>query len=278
MADQASIFTNQEQQQSTQTQQQTQVTTQVTTQTQPDPFATLLASVKNERGEQKYKDVNEAFNGLKHAQEYIPTLKNELSQKDQALAAAQARINELLEANNSLISLTSNQQTQSQPTPQGLDEKQIADLIAHTIDQRATQQTSQQNVATVVSTLQSVFGADAEKTFYGKAAELGMSVQEMNTLAAKSPKAVLKMLGVDGSAQKVNGIPNTGTINTTNFNTQKESFVGRNNKSALIGATTDDLNQERRNANAMVEELHAAGMSVHDLTDPKVYAKYFKKV
>lgn len=245
---------------------------------QPDQFATLLASVRNERGEQKYKDVNEAFNGLAHAQQYIPQLKTELSQKEQALAAAQQRLAELEEANRSLLALTSNPAPQNQPVPQGLDEKQIAELVARQMDERANATASQQNIATVVSTLQSVFGADAEKAFYSKAAELGMSVQEMNTLAAKSPKAVLKMIGVSESTPKPNGIPNTSSVNTTAFNPHKESFVGRNQKSALIGATTDDLNQERRNANAMVEELHAAGMSVHDLTDPRVYAKYFKKV
>src|SRR6185369_12868989 len=200
------------------------------------------------------------------------------SQKEIALQTANARIQELLEANNSLLSITSNPAPQSQPTPQGLDEKQIADLVSKQLSARETAVTSQQNISTVVSTLQSVFGSDAEKAFYGKADELGMGVEEMNALAAKSPKAVLKMLGIDGSAPKVNGIPNSSSLNTTGFNPQRESFVGRNQKSALIGATTDDLNQERRNANAMVEELHAAGMSVHDLTDPKVYAKYFKKV
>lgn len=245
---------------------------------QPDQFATLLSMVKNERGEPKYRDVNEAFNGLKHAQEYIPQLKGELSQKEQALQAAQARIQELLEANNSLLSLTSTQAPQSTPAPQGLDEKTIAELVARQIDERANATASQQNVATVVSTLQSVFGADAEKTFYGKAAELGMSVPEMNALAAKSPKAVLKMLGVGESAPKVNGIPNTPSINTTGFNPHKESFVGRNQKTALIGATSEDLISENRNARAMVEELHAQGLSVHDLTDPKVFSRYFKKV
>lgn len=245
---------------------------------QPDAFATLLATVKNERGEPKYRDVNEAFNGLKHAQEYIPQLKGELSQKEQALQAAQARIQELLEANNSLLSLTSTPVPQSQPAPQGLDEKAIAELIARQIDERNNAATSQQNVATVVSTLQSVFGADAEKAFYSKASELGMSVPEMNALAAKSPKAVLKMLGVGESAPKVNGIPNTPSINTTGFNPHKESFVGRNPKTALIGATSEDLIQENRNARAMVDELHAQGLSVHDLADPKAYNKFFKKV
>lgn len=272
MADQASIFPTD----NTSTQTTTAAPAAAPAQ-QPDAFANLLSSVKNERGEQKYKDVNEAFNGLKHAQEYIPQLKTELSTKEQALAAANQRIQELLEANNSLLSLTSTQAPQSTPAPQGLDEKAVAELVARSIQERENATTSQQNVATVVSTLQSVFGADAEKAFYGKAAELGMSVPEMNALAAKSPKAVLKMLGVGEGAPKTNGIPNTSAINTTGFNPHKESFVGRNTKPMLIGATSEDYMAETRNSRAMVDELHAQGLSVHQMSDPKVYAKYFKK-
>jgi uncharacterized protein YukE len=242
-----------------------------------DQFATLLASVKNERGEQKYRDVNEAFNGLKHAQEYIPTLKSELTVKEQALAAALARAAELEEANASLLALTSRSNEPAVPQTPVFDEKKIADLVNQTIEQKQTVQVQKANIDSVVSTLQRVFGADAEKAFYGKAQELGMNMQEMNALAAKSPKAVLTMLGVVGDSQKQNVAPHTSSVNSAAYQPKTDSFVGRNNRSALIGATTEELQAESKNARAMVDELHAAGYTVHDLTDPKMFFKTFGK-
>lgn len=242
-----------------------------------DPIATLLASVKNERGEQKYKDVIEAINGLKHAQEYIPTLKGELTAKEQALAAREARLAELEEANASLLALTSRTNEPAAPQAPVFDEKKIAELVTQTLTQKQTEAVQKANVDSVVSTLQSVFGADAEKTFYGKAQELGMSMQEMNALAAKSPKAVLTMLGVSGASPKQNGTPTQGSVNPAAYQPKTDSFVVRNNKSALIGATSEELQAESRNARAMVEELHANGFSVHDLTDPKMFFKTFGK-
>jgi len=43
-----------------------------------DDLSTLLSGIKNERGEQKYKDVKTALEALKHSQEYIPEVKSKL--------------------------------------------------------------------------------------------------------------------------------------------------------------------------------------------------------
>jgi hypothetical protein len=242
----------------------------------PDPIADLLASVKNERGEAKYRDVTEALNGLKHAQEYIPSLKNELSAKDQALAAALAEVERLKAVEESVRAFTSQPAPAVQPTAPVFDEKKIADLVTQTLTQREVQSAQKANLSTVVTSLQQSFGADAEKVFYDKATELGMSMEEMNVLAAKSPKAVLTMLGVKVGAQSSSVAHIPGSVNSSAYQPRQDSFVGRNNKSAMIGATTEDLQMEAHNSRKMVEELHAAGLTVHDLSDPKVYKKYFK--
>lgn len=243
----------------------------------PDPLADLLASVKNERGEPKYRDVTEALNGLKHAQEYIPSLKSELSAKDQALNALQAEVDRLRTIEQTVFDLKSQQAPAAAPqAPVGFDESRIAELVAQTISQREVQSTQKANLNTVVSSIQQVFGADAEKVFYDKAKEFGMSNEEMNILASKSPKAVLTMFGLKGEPQttKVATIPST--VNTNAYQPRQDTFVGRNTKSAMVGATTEDLQTEAHNSRKMVEELHAAGLTVHDLSDPKIYKKYFK--
>lgn len=244
----------------------------------PDPVATMLLNIKNENGEPKYKDLNTALQALQASQEYIPTLKTQMETEKAEAQRLRLEVARLSTIEETVLALTQRQQAPTGTPPVGLDEGQIAELVNRTLTAKEQQATSAANVQSVVSTLQSVFGTDAEKKFIEKAQEMGMSVQEMNTLAAKSPKAVLSMLGVTGqSAPKPNTSATQGTVNTSAFQPNPQTFVGRNNKSMMIGATTQDLQMESKAANQMVEELHAQGLSVHDLSDPKVYNKYFGK-
>ena len=239
-------------------------------------LADLLSTIKNERGEPKYKDATEALNGLKHAQEYIPTLKQELSQKDIELQVLRAENQRLKSVEETVLELTQQRASQErQPTSQGLNAEQIAELVNQSLSQREAKVSQASNLQSVVASLQQSFGADAEKVFYDKAKELGMSVVEMNALAAKSPKAVLSMLNVKTEHKTVQPF-SQGTVNTNAYQPKQDSFIGRNPKSALIGATTQDIQEASNRAKNMVTELHAAGMSVHDLSDPKIYNKYFK--
>lgn len=239
-------------------------------------LSTLLASIKNERGEVKYKDPIEALKGLQHAQEYIPTLKQELSQKDQELQRLRDENLRLKTVEETILTLNSQNQTPaSQQAPQGLDEKQIAELVRNTLSQRESESLQKTNLSSVVTNLQQVFGADAEKVFYAKAQEMGMSAQEMNALAAKSPKAVLTMLGVKEGTRPVT--PASGSVNTSAFQQKQESYVGRNIKSAMTGASTEDLKYESDMAKKMTQEIHDQGFNVSDLSDPKVYNKYFNR-
>ena len=238
----------------------------------------LLKDIKNERGEPKYKDPLEALNGLKHAQEFIPQLKSQLSDKEIEINRLREEVTRLKEVESSVAQLTQQQQQNLPTAASGITEEQIADLVARTMTKKDNENLQKQNLATVVSTLQSVLGADAEKTFYAKAAEFGMSQEEINSLAATKPKAVLTMFGINGTqaAKPPASTNNAGGINTAAFQPQQETFVGRNPKPALIGATQDDLKEATNRAKSMVEELQRNGLSIADLTNPKIYNKYFK--
>lgn len=244
----------------------------------PNDYAHLLSMIRNERGEQKYATLQDALVGLQHAQSFIPTLKAEQAQKDAEIQRLREEAERAKELERTLAALT------SQPTPAPtsapvLDESHIADLVNRSLTERETKALAQANIQTVVSALQQSFGADADQKFYGKAEEMGLSREEMNLLAAKSPKAVLTMFGVNSAANNKpnNSSPTPGTVNTAAFTPHVETFVGRNPKGALIGATSSDLAAANERANKMVEELHSKGMTVHDLTDPKVFAKYFNQ-
>lgn len=242
-----------------------------------DPLVNLLAGIKNDRGEQKYKSVEDALNALKHSQDYIPQLSDKLRQQEQELAEAKAAAAKITELERTLQSLTQNNTppASATPAPAGLSKEEIAELISNTLTTQQKQVVAQENLGKVVSTLTKSFGDKAEEVFYNKAKELGMSVVEINSLAAKSPQAAFKLLGLD-SATPTSTAPNSGSINTGGFQPKQDSFVGKNSKPTLIGATTADLREETHNAKRMVDELHNQGLSVHDLTDPKVYFKHFK--
>lgn len=245
---------------------------------QPNQLETLLASIKNERGEQKYKTLDDALVALQHSQTFIPSLKAE----NEAVKAEAERLRKeaerITELENLVKTLAQNQPTNGNTNPQVVDEEKIATIVQNTLTRVSQDNVRKENVSTVISTLQQKFGTEAEKVFYGKAEELGFSKADINELAAKSPKAVFNLFGIstDG-VSKPNAAPNNTSVNTAGFQPNSSSFISANSKPTLVGASTQELMEENLNARKLVDELHASGKSISDLTDPKVYFKTFRK-
>lgn len=279
MADQPnSIFEDQNKQETPASNQEQNGSTANTAPTQTEqPFANLLGSILNEKGEPKYKSVEDALIGLKHAQEYIPKIKESASEKEQELNQLRQEVDRLKSLENTVLELTQKQEKAS-TNGVSLSEEDIAQLVESTLTKQQQAKIQQDNVTTVVSAVSQKFGADAEKVFYTKAQELGLSVEEMNALAARTPKAVLTLLGVSETTahKQVNVSPTTGSVNTSAFQPNPESFLGRETTRVTIGATTDDLKQAVERSAALVDELQKQGLTTYDLTDPKVYFKHFK--
>lgn len=246
-----------------------------TQQVQQPAFDTLLASIKNEKGESKYKDVPTALDALKHSQDYIQQLKEERDRLAAERAELASQNDKLKTLEDTVFKLTSQQQ-QPNTTPV-ISEEVVANLVQETLTKREQAQVQQANVSKVVNQMQASFGENAEKAFYEKANEIGLSPQQINALAAQSPQAVLRLFGLENSQtqQRFPSAPQS-SVNTSGFTPKQQSFIGRNLNQALIGATTQDLMTERENSKRLVEELQANGMSTNDLTDPKTYFKYFK--
>lgn len=242
------------------------------------PLVDLLGQIKNERGEPKYKSVEDALVALKHSQEYIPQLSQQLSQSQADLEAARKAGEKIAELESVVNRLTrTDQNTQTEPV-KGMTSEQVAELVNSTLSRKATEDQHKSNTATVANAIASKFGQDAEKVFYGKAMELGMSAAEFNSMAARTPKAVLGLLGItDTAVPKFEGKQSTqGTsLNTAGIQPNVTSYVGKNSQPMMIGATTQQIREESARSVKMVEELHAQGKTVHDLTDPKVFFKYF---
>lgn len=270
MADQASIFNGNN---TPETQEQPGGGTP---NVQLDPaIATLLSEIKNERGEPKYKTVNDAIIALKHSQEFIPQLTTKLSEKEAELNSLRENASKLSEIEKTIQTLTQRNDPAATPA-NGLTEEKIAELVSKTLSQRAQEATAATNLSEVTSIMQQKFGTEAEKVFYEKAKELGMSPEEVNALAARNPKAVLKLIGVDAVTKPNTGSPASSSFNTNGFTPQADTSIGRNTKSIMLGATAQDYKEEAVKSQKMVEELEAQGLSINSLTDPKVYFKLFK--
>ncbi len=236
-----------------------------------DEVATLLMQIKNESGEPKYKSVQEALKALQHSQTYIPTLKNTQQELEQQLQTARAEAAKVKELEQAVLQLTQRVDTTPTGAP-AISEERIAELVNQSLSKTQQAATTKQNQETVVNAVKAKFGDKAEEVFYKKAQELGLSVAEFNAMAARTPKAVLELVGVNGSTQTTTNLPG---MNTAGFQPRPDSAITKNKKSVLLGATTQDIMQERQASAAMVDELHSQGKSVHDLTDPKVFFKLF---
>lgn len=244
-----------------------------------DELATLLASIKTESGEAKYRTVQDGLKALQHSQVFIDQLKNEMSSiraENERLKAEASKIATLEQSVQELLK-GSQQSAPAATTPQAIDEATIASLVQKTISESEAKATREKNTKLVADKLQQVFGNEAPTKFYAKAQELGFTNAEINDLAAKNPAVVFQLYGINASAPAPTGTPSQSSINPAGFGLNSDTNIKANTKSVLLGATTSEVVEESRAARKLVDELHAAGKSVHELTDPRVYFQTFKR-
>lgn len=247
---------------------------------QNDPLATMLSAIRNEKGEQKYKTVEDALNALKHSQEYIPNLKQTLEQQARELEEARKAAEQISELRKTVEALTSNKPAEQNTPVSGITEDKVTDLVQQVLAQTEQKKSAQQNIQVVTSKMIEKFGDKAEEAFYQKAKELGIEVAEINSLAAKSPKLVLNLMGIQDTVvpnqNSRQSTPNS-SINTSGMAPAVESYIGRNKNPVIVGATSRELMEEAQRARRMVEELNEKGLSLDELTKPSNYFKYFTK-
>jgi hypothetical protein len=267
MSDQTSIFNE-----STPTTSATTVGSTTTPSPELAELTTLLTQVKNENGEPKYKTVKDALIGLQHAQAHIQTLLTEKRTVEEELGTLRPVATKVTELEGLVRRLTESSTPTATPAAQGMSEEAVATLVEQTLTRQQQAQIATANLGKVVEAVKKAHGDKAEEVFYQKAKELGMTQAEVNTLAARTPAAVLRLLGLEAtsSGQQVT----QGTVNTTGLAPNTESNIGRNKKVLPIGATHQQIMEEATHAKAMVEELTSKGISIDDLTKPSNFFKY----
>lgn len=187
----------------------------------------LLAQIKNENGEQKYKNLEDAIKGLKASQEFIPQILNEKRQMEDELARLrevankQESIDEVLAKLKTAGQNEENTSGQKTPPQDGLKEDAVLDLVNKALASREAERIAADNITKVNNTLKQKFGEKASEVVANKAAELGLTPEDIKSLSAKSADAVLKLFG-ESSPSKPQ--PTTSSINLP-YGQKTSSFV-----------------------------------------------------
>lgn len=250
----------------------------IQTDTQSAELATLLSSIKNENGEQKYKSLPDALKALQHSQSFIPALKQEKTDAENRLQAMQQQLEELNSLKETVAQLTQ-RRDDSHTKVEKLDDEKLASVVQAQLERQRIETERKKNKEAVEAALVKKFGDKAGEVFYGKAKELGLSVETIQELAASSPAAIYSMLGVSeaGVQRQPSTAPIQGRVNTAALNLNKgESYIGRETVSIPIGGGHVEQQTQMDNARKMVDELREQGLTINDLTDPKVYNKFFR--
>lgn len=199
----------------------------------------------------KYRTAEEALKALPHAQSHIKTLEEEAKQLREELAKRKAA-EELLDEFKS-----SGFQQQSAVDPQpAVQPEAIEAIVASILSKKEAATIAQRNISTVVSSFEQAFGdkAKAEEVYNKVAEESGLSIEDMNRLAATSPEAVLRLAGI---TKKQDGV--LGKVHST---VNPESLSSENTKPADLSAkvkqwaSTKDLVGAWRAAGEKVKQQH----------------------
>ena len=190
----------------------------------------------------KYKSAEDALKSVPHAQEHIKTLEEEMAQLKEELTkrkTTEELLDELKSGNQPM-----------EDTPQGveLDQDRIMQLVNQTIEQKEKQSKAKQNAQTVASKFTEQYGAQAESAYNQIAKDAGLTVEQLNNLAATSPNVVMKLAGFETKSTPV-GKP------SSSINTQALNNTAKPELSAKVpkGASTKDMLAAWRNAGEKVK-------------------------
>lgn len=202
-------------------------------------YADLLSTIKNEAGAPKYDSVEKALEALKHAQDFIPTLKSELEKKDEELAALRVSKEKFDNLEAVVQRLTANPPNVEEipPATRGLDEQAVSNLVKKTLAETEMTRKAMENLDKVQKALTEKFKDKAQEAIRQRAEELGVTPADLGELAKKSPALALQLFNT-----KLGNTPSvtTGSV-TSSLQPTKEPPVGPPERSILSGASSAEL-------------------------------------
>jgi|TARA_R110002072_G_scaffold293964_1_gene463684 hypothetical protein len=152
----------------------------------------------------KFNDVEALAKGKLEADKFIEQMKQEnaalkadlektayrLGVNDHLKEMASDSTSELSGSNNNNGGTSNQANTQSTSS-----EANIESLVEQTLMKREQQSVTKNNIAIVEAELEKTYGTEAAATVQQKAAELGLSLSELQGMASKSPTAFMQLLG-----------------------------------------------------------------------------------
>lgn len=94
--------------------------------------------------------------------------------------------------------------TRETPATPAASKQELMEMVRQIANEERTQATEQQNLNTAVQSLQKVWGNSWQQKLVSKQQELGLSQEFMDSIALKSPAALLKLVGADVPVQMGN--------------------------------------------------------------------------
>jgi len=217
-------------------------TADTTVTTDPSNTVQIPDSVSEMIGEgRKYKTVEDALNSIPHAQTHIEKLETE-NEDFRTKVAAATTLDSVLEK------IDSTPKTEPNQTSTSVDDTNLDARIMQALDAKDLAATRKANQAAVTSTLIELYGDKAEEAYVEIATDSGLSVEALNTLAATSPQAVLKL--ANNAKVTIPPAKPTSSVNTESF-----SLNAKQEESARLprNATTSDTTNAWRAAGAKVQ-------------------------
>jgi hypothetical protein len=155
----------------------------------------------------RYKD-NEALAKAKlHADFTIEERNRELKEhrdyilKLQENSQQQANLKELYDQLKQLSTREPNHQAQEVSEQPKFDPNQIKDLVSSTVKELSLADQQNKNFTTVMDKLRERWGENYSSSLQQQMGELGITREELNDMARKNPKVLIRTLGLDQKQQ-----------------------------------------------------------------------------
>lgn len=187
-----------------------------TPETPASPLETLVGEGK------KYKTVEDLANAYIHADAFIKSTTRELQEVKEELNIRLDTEEVLKRArqNQSNVDQTTPPETKVEKAATPLSDEDLAARIRTVTQAERLRETAAQNVTTVATRLIEQFGDEAKANEFvrNKAAELGVGVEFLQDVAARSPKAFFSSIGLENTTPKTPPTtPSRGDVNTEAF-------------------------------------------------------------
>lgn len=215
--------------------------TEVTT---PDVFVEKLMTITREDGTPKYESVTDALEALRHSQEHIKKLEAERKNEKEQLEYLKKKAEETETLKQTLERLSNKQMTEEKPNPAtpasgGLSEEKVVELFEQMQTKKQQEAVALANLKAVSETLASKYGEKAQEVVKTKAAELGMTLDELKAFSAQKPNAALALFG---EAPKKAPTPSTSSVHIPP-NTSQNNVIERPKESLISGRGATDKNR-----------------------------------